>query len=311
MPSSPPRRQAPRAYDRQHLSRFGVRLEAWEAQGREPGEHPVTLGDGSDARTVTLDLSAAQVFVGCPPQASTLSQVNVGDHVAANLAVSYEVAKQDALSGTAVPVAALYDMGARPPHPSDGDGNHPAILGGRITALGQDQVTLALGDDDHGLHSVTLDLSAAQIFLGSKEASATAGTFSDLNVGDRAYAVLSVSAQDAYRDVQSGSPVPVARVYDAGSPPPTPPVLSGQITALGDNQVTVALGDGGYTVTFDLSNAQLYAGTHALTAVPESFSALQVGDGVYAVLSVSAQDAYADAQSGTPIPVSKLYDGGS
>jgi hypothetical protein len=104
----------------------------------------VSLGEGSKAKTVTLDVSVAQVYAGHPPVAAGASA-----------------------------------------------------------------------------HTAVLDLSAATVYTGTSPANATVTTVSSLNVGDRVYAVLSVSSDVASADAQSGTPIPVSKLYDAGPPQPS------------------------------------------------------------------------------------------
>ncbi|HUO71753.1 MAG TPA: hypothetical protein VMU39_13340 [Solirubrobacteraceae bacterium] len=287
------------------------------------GQILLELRDDSSGKTVTLDLSGAQVFAGHPPAASTAGAVVTGDHVLVNLGVSYQTLKADIESGTAVPVATLFDLGVAP---SGGSGEtHPAVLGGTITAIVSGQVTISFGDGDNA-HTALLDISSATLYSGTHAGTATPIDASALAVGDRVYALLSVSSDVAESDVQSGTPIPVAKLYDAGPVPPAPPspptppppappapaILGGHITGLGSGQVTISFGDGAsaQTAILDISSATLYSGTHSATATPITTDALHVGDRVYAVLSVTLDAAHGDMQSSTPIPVAKLYDAG-
>jgi len=278
----------------------------------------IALGDGPSARTITLDLTGAQVFAGHPPVAADAGSVAAGDRVLANLGVSSQTVGADVQSGTAVPVSKLYDLGApKPPPPPI-----PVILGGRIVSIGSGQLTISLGNGDRA-HTAVLDISAATIYAGSRAASATVTTVSALNSGDVVYAVLSVSAAVASGDVQSDTPIPVAKLYDAGAPtppappaPPAPPVppkpviYAGSIVSIGSGQLTISFGDSGniHSAILDISSATIYAGARPGTATVTSAGSLKAGDVVYAVLSVTADVASSDVQSGTPIPVAKLYD---
>jgi hypothetical protein len=281
----------------------------------------VTLrfGDEGDGKTVTLDLSSANVFAGHPPIAADAASVTAGDRVLANLSVSYDTLKADVQSGTPVPVANLYDLGAPPSDGgSGGDGSEPFILGGTITALADGQATIAFGDGDNQRTAI-LDLSSATLYAGGHVASATVTSASSLHVGDRVYAFVSVSRDTAQADEQAGTPIPVSKLYDAAVPappaPPSPPqlvIIGGTISSIGSGQITITFGDtpDTHTATLDLSSATIYAGSHIATATVTTVSSLHTGDRVYAVLSVSRDTASADEQAGTPIPVSKLYDGG-
>jgi hypothetical protein len=286
----------------------------------------ITLGDGADARSVTLDVSAAHVYAGRPPAAADASSIVAGDRVLANLSVAYDTVKADLQSGTPVPVANLYDLGVPPSDQGSGggDGAEPVILGGTITALADGHATISFGDGDN-VHTAILDLSSATIYAGSHAATATVTSASALHVGDRVYAVLSVPRDAAKADAQAGTPIPTSKLYDAGAPtPPTPPappsppapplpvIMGGTISTIGSGQVTISFGDPGQTrtATLDISSATIYAGSHAGTATVTTANALHVGDRVYAVLSVSRETALADVQAGTPISVSKLYDAG-
>jgi len=90
------------------------------------------------------------------------------------------------------------------------------ILAGRIVSVGSGQLTISLGDGA-GAHTAILDISSATIYAGSHAASATVTSVSALSAGDAVYAVLSVSAEVASSDVQSSTPIPVAKLYDAGA----------------------------------------------------------------------------------------------
>ena len=90
-----------------------------------------------------------------------------------------------------------------------------------LASIGSGQITITFGDSGES-HTATLDISAASIYVGHSSATATASSASALSVGDRVYAVLSVSSEIASGDVRSGTPIPVSKLYDAGAPtPPT------------------------------------------------------------------------------------------
>jgi hypothetical protein len=180
----------------------------------------IAHGDGTSATAVTLDLTGAKVYAGRPPVAADASSVLAGDRVLANLAVPYETIKADLKSGTAIPVAKLYDLGA-PALPAPPAPEQPVVLGGSVASIGSGQITITFGDSGES-HTATLDISAASIYVGHSSATATASSASALSVGDRVYAVLSVSSEIASGDVRSGTPIPVSKLYDAGAPtPPT------------------------------------------------------------------------------------------
>jgi hypothetical protein len=280
-------------------------------------------GDQGHGKTVTLDLSSANVYAGHPPVTADAGSLAAGDRVLANLSVSHDTLKADVQSGTPVPVANLYDLGVPPSDSGSGGGENsePLILGGTITALADGQATITFGDGDDQ-HTAVLDLSSATLYAGGHVATATLTSATSLHVGDRVYAFVSVSRDTAQADEQAGTPIPVSKLYDAGVPtppeppaPPSPPqpvIIGGTVSSIGSGQITITFGDppDTHTATLDISSATIYAGSHISTATVTTVSSLHTGDRVYAVLSVSRDTASADAQAGTPIPVSKLYDGG-
>jgi hypothetical protein len=272
---------------------------------------------GSRGKLVPLDLSHTSVRFASKhgrSKAGRLADVRAQDRVRVELSVSAHVALADGKAGVSVPVTRLTEERA----PSSGAAPRSVnpTVSGLVQIVAGAQVTIAFGDGANA-KAVTLDLSAAKVYAGRPPVAADA---SAVLAGDRVLANLAVPYDTAKADLKSGTPVPVATLYDLGSPPPPPPtappkpvVLGGTVTSTGAGQVTVAFGDGdnAHAATLDISAASIYVGRSSATAVASSASALKVGDRVYAVLSVSSEVASGDVQSGTPIPVSKLYDAGA